>query len=398
MNYPFKKKSSLNRFLSLSLVMLMLVSLLGGCALLPGKTPASSEPDEPSSEQPTEIETPTEEPSTEAPTTKATEPPTEAPKENMAVVKEQQNIRSAPSSGSRVITQVDAGEELEVLRVEKVGTVNWAYVSSDSLNIMGWIVTDVLDMSNVTLSTGNTTTPANTEAATTPSDNDVPQPTIDNMTGTSQPISGDGKKGVVVASELNIRSSASNTGERVGSYKYGDRITVLESNNGWGRTDKGWVSLSYVYMDGDVGSNSVYGTVTASQLNVRTGPGTNYDRVKSLNLNDRVQIMEQVKIGNTAWGYTSGGWVSMEFIRVEGAASNNTPYIPNGTTTAPSSGTATITGSNVNVRAGAGTNFQIVGSLSYGDIVTVLETTTVGNSQWGRINNGWFCMDYARMN
>lgn len=392
MNYPFTKRKKLSRVLSLTLVMLMTLALLSGCSLLPGSnnTEPSSEATEPSSDIPNIVET---DPPTETTTEATTEAPTQPKKDNMAVVKELLNIRSAPSTGSRIVTDVDAGEELEVLRIENIGNVTWAYVNSDALNIMGWVVTDMLDMSNVKLAAGSTTTPGgsdnntSTTAPTAPTTNtNATEPTVNNITGTgSTSTPANAKYGVVRASELNIRSSASQTAERVGGYKYGDRITILETSNGWARTDKGWVSLSYVYVDGEVGTNSAYGTVTATQLNVRTGPGTNYDRVKSLNQNDRVQVLEQIKVGTTTWGYVSGGWVSMDYIALDGSTGTGT-------------GNAVVTGSAVNVRAGAGTSYQVVGSKSAGDVVNILETTTAEGYTWGRIDIGWICMNYVRMN
>lgn len=394
MNYPFKKRTSLSRFVSLSLVTLLMLTMLGGCSLLPAKQTTEPPTEAPSTEESTVP--PTTE-TTAPPTTEATEPPTEAKKENMAVVKEQLNLRTSPSTGSRIITQLDAGEEVEVLRMETVGTVGWAYVASDSLNVMGWIVTDMLDLSQVQLSTGSTSTPANTDATTSTGETTATTP--DNtQTGSSEVTPGNSKMAVVIANDLNIRSSASQSGDRVGSYSYGDRIAILETSNGWGRTNKGWVSLSYVYIDGDTSPEAVYGNVTATTLNVRSGPGTTYDRVKSLNMHDRVQILKQIKIGNTTWGYTSGGWVSMEFISVEGTGSGVINNNTNGGGMIGGSGTGTVTGNAVNVREGAGTNYRVVGSLNYGDIVTISETTTAGGYTWGHVTNGWVCMDYVRMN
>ena len=400
MNYPFKKNKSLRRSLSLALVLLLTVAMLSGCSLLPGSgsTEPSTEDTEPSSDIPNIVDTA---PSTDPPTVPSTVPTT-VPKENMAVVKEQLNIRSSPSTGSRVITQLDAGEEVEVLRIEPIGSVEWAYVSSDTLNVMGWIVTDMLDMSNVQLASGSTSTPGSTDpTSTSPTTATTPttatEPTVNNITGTgSTTTPANAKYGVVTASELNIRSSASQSGERVGGYVYGDRITILETSNGWARTDKGWVSLSYVYVDGEVGANAAYGTVTATQLNVRSGPGTNYDKVKSLNLNDRVQVLQQIKVGGTNWGYVSGGWVSMDYISLDGSTGTGTGggTTGGGTTT----GNATVTGSAVNIRAGAGTSYQVVGSKSAGDVVTILETVTAEGYTWGRIDIGWICMNYVRMN
>lgn len=399
MNYPFKKKS-LCRLLSLSLVLLLTMAMLSGCSLLPGRnnTEPSSEDTEPI---PNIITT---EPPTVT-TTASTTVPTTEPKENIAVVKELTNFRSSPSSTGRVITELDAGEELEITRVETIGNINWAFAYYEAINLSGWVDADMLDMSNVNVPSSdktpgsiNPTTPTTTTSPTTPTNPTTPTtnpttPTVDNITGTGTPAGS--KKGVVTASELNIRRTASQTADRVGSYTYGDRITILETSNGWGRTDKGWVSLSYVYVDGDVGTNSVYGTVTATQLNVRSGPGQNYDRIKSLNQNDRVQIMQQIKVGNTNWGYTSGGWVSMDYISVDGSTGGNT----GGNTGTTTGRTGVVTGSAVNIRAGAGTNYDIVGSKSSGDTVTILETAAANDGRiWGRIDLGWICMDYVRLN
>lgn len=403
MNYPFKTKKSLCRLLSLSLVLLLTMAMLSGCSLLPGRnnTEPSSEDTEPI---PSIVTT---EPTTVT-TTAPTTVPTTAPRDNIAIVKEEINLRSGPSTGARVITSVDAGDELEILRLESIGNVNWAYVSYEAVNLAGWVTTDMLDMSNVTMTAGGTNTPGsdNPTTPTTPTNPTNPTnpttsttnpttPTVDNITGTGTPAGS--KKGVVTASELNIRRTASQSADRVGSYTYGDRITILESSNGWGRTDKGWISLSYVYVDGDVGTNSVYGTVTATQLNVRSGPGQNYDRIKSLNQNDRVQIMQQIKVGNTNWGYTSGGWVSMDYISVDGSTGGNTGGNNGGGTTTGQTGV--VTGNTVNIRAGAGTNYDIVGSKSSGNIVTILETAAANDGRiWGRIDLGWICMDFVRLN
>lgn len=389
MNYPFTAKKSLRR-LSLALIAALMLVSLTGCSLLPsGQTEAPTEP-------PTEIET---EAPTAAPTAAPTEPPTEAPKENIAIVKEQLGMRNSPSVGARVKVELDAGEEVEVTRVEFIDPKTWAFVYYEPLGANGWIEVEQLDMSNVTLSTGSTDTPASSgtdvttatteaTAATTP----TTAPVVDKITGSSATTNANAKYGVVTASELNIRQSASQSADRVGFYTYGDRIAVLESSNGWGRTDKGWISLSYVYMDGDTGSKTASGTVTATQLNVRSGPGTNYEVVKSLTQGANVQVLEQITIGTTTWGYVSGGWASMEYINTGATGTVG------GTTGTTTTGSAVITGTNVNIRAGAGTSYQTVGTKNMGDVVTILETATAEGYTWGRTDLGWICMNYVRMN
>lgn len=404
MNYPFTKKKSPSRFLSLALVLALVVAMLSGCSLLPSSGNNTSEPSEEATENiPNIVATEPATVATEAPT----EAPTTAPKENVAIVKEQLSIRQNPSTGSRVRVEAEAGDEVVVSRIDSVGTVKWALVT-DSNGVIGWVIADMLDLSNVTLQAGSSSTPSATgttpttdsnTGATTPTTSDntnATTPTVNSITGIggNTTTNTNGKMGVVTASELNIRSSASQSGERVGGYVYGDRITILESSNGWGRTDKGWISLSYVYMDGDVGANAAYGTVTATQLRVRSGPGTNYEVVKALNQNERVQVLQQIKVGNTSWGYVSGGWASMDYISLDGGTNTGNT----GNTGTVGTGTGVVTGNGVNVRVGAGQSYQSVGTKNMGDVVTILEVATVEGRTWGRMDIGWICMDYVRMN
>ena len=104
----------------------------------------------------------------------------------------------------------------------------------------------------------------------------------------------------------------------VGVLLPGTTVQILELANGgkWGRTDKGWVSLNYVYQDGTTGTKTAKGLVTGTTLNVRSGPGTNYDVVGSYSQGDSVEIYAQFTINKTVWGCTNKGWVCMDYVEV----------------------------------------------------------------------------------
>ncbi len=53
---------------------------------------------------------------------------------------------------------------------------------------------------------------------------------------------------------------------------------------------------------------------------------------------------------------------------------------------------ATVTCSVLRVRSGPGTNYEVVAKLYLGDRVEVLEIQTIGDSDWGRIEQGWICL------
>ena len=435
MIYPFSQTNSrkVMRFVSATAAAFLCATMFTGCFKKdagPSTDPSSG---------PNLVDTATTE-ATSAPTEATTVATTEAPKENVAVVKEKVNTYASPSLESNIVHTLDAGDEVTVNRVETmpVTGLTWAYIP-----LQGWVQTDYLDMTNVTL-TGSTATPAgsgSTTATTAPaattattggntstpsgkSGTVVPTVFIDiatiletsngwgrtdkgwvslnyvsfgtttgttntGNTGTTGTTTGTttttgGTKGVVTATQLNIRESAATTANRAGSYSYGDRITILETSNGWGRTDKGWVSLNYVYQDGTTGTKTAKGLVTGTTLNVRSGPGTKYDSVKSYGNLTRVNILEQIKIGNTTWGCTKDGWISLDYVYIDG-------------TTGDGAGTGTVSGSNVNIRSGPGTNYDVVGSYSQGDSVEIYAQFTINNTVWGCTNKGWVSMDYVEV-
>lgn len=56
------------------------------------------------------------------------------------------------------------------------------------------------------------------------------------------------------AKPLNIREKPKSTSAVVGNYPSGTTVTILETQNGWGRTDRGWIFMDYVTMtDGSTG-------------------------------------------------------------------------------------------------------------------------------------------------
>lgn len=57
--------------------------------------------------------------------------------------------------------------------------------------------------------------------------------------------------------------------------------------------------------------------------------------------------------------------------------------------------TKTVTSKTLNIRSGAGTKHEKVGTYKKGDVITIYEETKVGSQMWGRTDKGWVCMDYV---
>ena len=58
--------------------------------------------------------------------------------------------------------------------------------------------------------------------------------------------------------------------------------------------------------------------MTTDGLRIRSGPGTTYESVGSYNSGDRVKVLEQFTYGDTTWGCTKDGWVSLKYVSLEG--------------------------------------------------------------------------------
>jgi len=212
----------------------------------------------------------------------------------------------------------------------------------------------------------------------------------------------------VTASVLNVRAGPGTNYAIISQVKRNTLLTVLKQQGGWlqvrlsnGRT--GWVSGQYVRSvsatpapaQGGSGQPAAPSSqtveVTASVLNVRSGPGTNYAITSQVKRGTRLTVLKQqggwlqVRLSN---GRT--GWVSGQYVRSVSA----TPAP--GSSTTPSAKTAIVTASRLNVRSGPGTQYAVIGSLPNGTRVTVLEQ----RSGWWRVQagslKGWVASQYLR--
>lgn len=60
------------------------------------------------------------------------------------------------------------------------------------------------------------------------------------------------------------------------------------------------------------------GTVTVDKLNVRTEPSTSsYPIVKQLDINTRVEILEQREVNGVTWGRIAEGWIPMNYVQLD---------------------------------------------------------------------------------
>lgn len=127
-------------------------------------------------------------------------------------------------------------------------------------------------------------------------------------------------------------------------------------------------------------------TVTGDSVNVRTGPGTYYDRVSAYVLNTAVPITQVYETGGYTWGKSELGWFRLDYTNYAALKAEQSQFPKDGT----------VTGNGVNVRTGPGTNYDKVGQMNKGQRVTITEEADGGSLRWGKMTNGnWICLDYV---
>ena len=161
--------------------------------------------------------------------------------------------------------------------------------------------------------------PSNEDDVVVPITTDIPQDDIvATPTPTPTPTPTGSLTGITTAG-LNIRAGAGKHFQVVDTYVKGTKVTVTEQKIAdgvtWGKTDKGWICLSYIRVDAGTGSVIKSGKVTASALSVRSAAGTNNAIVGRYTKGTIIVILETTKVGKVTWGRTDLGWVSMDYVK-----------------------------------------------------------------------------------
>lgn len=276
------------------------------------------------------------------------------------------------------------------------GTRIWGRIKKD--NLEGWINLAYADVKTVTNISGNT-----------------------GSTGTANGTTNGNANGAeaVIANCLavNVRDAAGTANKLKLKLNQGTTVKVYEKktvdNAPWCRitwdngASEGWVCMYYVEMkatSGTTGGNttgntigntnsntiSAVGTVNSNiALNVRAGAGLGFAKIGSLNKGAKVTVYEQVSADGMIWGriqFNKGnGWICMSYINVDNVTSTGKGVM----------GTIARCFKAVNVRSAPGTNNALVATINVGSRVEVFEKKLYSGQYWGRVAQGWICMDYV---
>lgn len=201
----------------------------------------------------------------------------------------------------------------------------------------------------------------------------------------------------------------------VDAYMNGDVIRIVAEYTDstgvkWGKVSgSGWVNLAYTKdFDPDEDDNDGPGvevTVTATDVNLRRGPSTGYSVIGQADKGDILNITQTANGSGYLWGKSSKGWIALKYTNYDEVIGGADPKPEDPKPEEPkpeqpkdeviATGKVKLQSGKLNVRSGAGTNYSVVGYLSNGDAVEILETKMVGATEWGRITKGWISMTYV---
>ena len=278
------------------------------------------------------------------------------------------NIRSGKGTDTSIIGGLTQGSVVTIL---DNSDANWVKIRTAG-GIEGYVAREYL--------TG----------AETPSEPTTPETPSETTTAT------------VNADVLNVRSGKGTDTSIIGTLQNGEIVTVLDNSNaGWVKIKtasglEGYVAREYLTgtetpsepTTPETPSETTTATVNADVLNVRSGKGTDTSIVGTIRNGETVTVLDN---SNATWvniKTSSGleGYVHRDYLNFgsnAGGGSSTVKY-------------AQVTADVLNVRSGMGTEYSKIGSVSYGEIVEVLDDSNAG---WAKIKTssgleGYVSKDY----
>ena len=199
---------------------------------------------------------------------------------------------------------------------------------------IGQVVDKLLDNTRNPLQDTEETLPVDTIEETQPSSEpEIPETTEATESTETEPevTSGPVGMGITSGDYVNVRTGPGMQYEIAENIRKNTRLEILTIQDDWCETSIGWIYMDYVYIDGTYGTDpSIMGTIDGMDVNIRSGPGTDYEIVGSTNTGDRYEFFYQTTIGGVKWGCTSAGWICMTYVKLEGnpAVSQPGPTLP----------------------------------------------------------------------
>lgn len=322
------------------------------------------------------------------------------------------NLRTQPNTTGTVITVIPHGANVTIMSQSG----DWSYIeylTNTGVRFTGYAMTQYLQVSP------NTTPTPSTQPSAQPSAQPSVTPTV---TATPAPTEMPDEYATVNATSLNMRAQGSMTATIICQIPGGDKVRLISYSADWSYVEynglKGYVSSQYLVRDGAVatptpavtpGPDAREATVNVQTLlNMRRQPNLTSGIVTQIPGGKTVYVISE----SNGWSYIKygsyTGYVSSQYLKYNDGGSTAPTAQPTAKpTTRPTTEPTTRptakptnepTGSTgefktvtlehslqmLNVRAGAGTNYSLVGQVPHGAQVEVLSTS----GEWSQIRYG----------
>ena len=106
------------------------------------------------------------------------------------------------------------------------------------------------------------------------------------------------------------KANKSGKAGKVRNLKCGTVVKIIGEKNGWGKiSNENWINLKYTKKVTTAKEYKI--KITATTLNVRSGPSTNYKTVQTLSKNGVYTIVDE----KDGWGKlkSGAGWISLKY-------------------------------------------------------------------------------------
>lgn len=214
-----------------------------------------------------------------------------------------------------------------------------------------------------------------------------------NLTGSSESTDIVNFKIQVIVDKLNVRTGPSTSYAQIGSITDKGKYTITSINSAgtWGLVKEldGWICITEKYVEKIQSSTEMIIKIIVDVLNIRTGPGTTYDKVGTLFKDDVYTIVELNSQGT--WGKlkSGAGWISLNknYVTKVEVAKPQPIEFPETKFMVKVRDTV----EELNVRSGPGTKYDVVEKIFAGDVYTIVEK----EGSWGKLLSGlgWICIN-----
>ena len=271
------------------------------------------------------------------------------------------NIRKSASTGAAVLKRVEQGTVLEAVSISD----GWVKVKYSG--VTGYVSADYVKVSGLSSSSGSSETLKEMDS-----------------------------KGAINASEVNVREGAGTSSSKMYSLSKGASVDVTGIKGDWYRvhTSKGtgYVLAKYVTLVSDSNSTaasdstseslkemSAMGTITAGGVNVRKSASTSAKALYKLGKGDDVSVTGRQGDWYRIKTSEGTGFVKSDYVKVDTSSSSSSSS--DSYTVKDMTGSASITGSSVNVRKSPSKDAAKAYQLDKGANVTI----TGISGDWYRI-------------